>query len=119
LEEGLMGRLSKPIYGKRLSPKQLREAMMERQQRPASDLPTLTITFARGGVQVQGPIDQKGLCYMMLELARDCIRDFNRPGEVTQSSPPPTPSVVPVVGGSIALPTESEVVELSGKPIGG
>jgi hypothetical protein len=36
----------------------------------------LTIKMAHGkGVEVSGPINDKGLCYGMLELARDAIKD--------------------------------------------
>ena len=39
--------------------------------------PRLTIWIdATGRVQVNGPISNKGLCYMMLECAKDAIRDF-------------------------------------------
>lgn len=39
---------------------------------------TLTITqTADGTVSVNGPIQNRPLCYAMLELARDCIKDFN------------------------------------------
>lgn len=38
----------------------------------------LTITLTEDGqVNVEGPIAEKGLCYMMLEIARDSIKDFN------------------------------------------
>lgn len=35
----------------------------------------ITLT-AEGGVNVQGPITDKVLCYGLLECARDAIRDF-------------------------------------------
>lgn len=56
------------------------------------DLPTLTIQFnpVSREVKVQGPIGDKGLCYLMLECARDAVKDFSdaqRKGE---------PSIIPV-----------------------
>jgi hypothetical protein len=39
---------------------------------------TLTIVYtpgAGGGVRVDGPIHDKGLCYAMLGLAQDAVRD--------------------------------------------
>lgn len=39
----------------------------------------LTITMnEQGQLQVEGPIDNRGLCYQMLELARDAIADHTR-----------------------------------------
>lgn len=39
--------------------------------------PELTITFNPDGtVQVRGPLNNKVLCYGMLEAARDAVRDF-------------------------------------------
>lgn len=38
-----------------------------------------------GQCQVQGPIGNKGMCYQMLELAKDCVRkytDENIPGVI-------------------------------------
>lgn len=37
----------------------------------------LTITMYPGGVEVEGPIDQKMLCYGMLGEAKDQIKKFN------------------------------------------
>lgn len=38
----------------------------------------LTITMdAQGHLSVNGPLEQKGLCYMLLELARDAVRDYD------------------------------------------
>jgi hypothetical protein len=54
---------------------------VEELQQPAAPPPvTLAVTFdpATGQVQVGGPIDNKGLCYMMLECAKDAIRDHNQ-----------------------------------------
>jgi hypothetical protein len=31
-----------------------------------------------GGVSVTGPIGKKGLCYGMLEMAKEAIQDYNR-----------------------------------------
>ena len=40
----------------------------------------MTITYAPGqnGVTVAGPVDNKALCYGMLELARDAIVEFHQ-----------------------------------------
>lgn len=35
----------------------------------------ITLDQATGQMQVSGPIENKGLAYMMLELARDLVRD--------------------------------------------
>lgn len=39
---------------------------------------TLTITYdqSNGAVSVNGPINNRGLCYLMLEMARDSIKDY-------------------------------------------
>ena len=38
---------------------------------------TLTVTMhPNGKVEITGPIANKGVCYMILELAKDAIRDF-------------------------------------------
>ncbi len=103
-----MGRLNKPMTGRKLSPRQLKGVMMQPPNGQPQQMPTLTINLSpQGGVQVLGPITNKGLCYMMLELARDAIRDFNQSKEVNTSIPGPEP----VVGG-ISLPTEEQVKEL-------
>ena len=52
---------------------------MEGNQVPTS-LPTirLEITLYPDGIcNVSGPIPNKALCYSMLELARDAVKDFN------------------------------------------
>jgi hypothetical protein len=37
----------------------------------------LTIKLSHGkGVEVSGPVHDKGTCYAMLELARDAIKDY-------------------------------------------
>ena len=36
----------------------------------------LVIHFADGKVSVTGPIHDKGFCYMLLECARDAIKDY-------------------------------------------
>jgi hypothetical protein len=40
----------------------------------------MVIAFDRdtGQLAVQGPLPDKGLCYQMLELARDVVHDFKR-----------------------------------------
>ena len=41
----------------------------------------LVITLKQGqGVEVHGPIQDKVLCYGLLEAAKDAIRDFRPPG---------------------------------------
>ena len=35
----------------------------------------ITWDETNGNVNVNGPIDNKGLCYLMLECARDAIKD--------------------------------------------
>lgn len=53
---------------------------------------TLTITLTPDGqVQVHGPLGNKGLCYMMLECAKDAIRDY----EVKQKAAIQVPRLVP------------------------
>ena len=36
---------------------------------------TITYDEATGNVNVNGPINNKGICYLMLECARDAIKD--------------------------------------------
>ena len=36
----------------------------------------LVIHFVDGKVSVTGPIQDKGFCYMLLECARDAIKDY-------------------------------------------
>jgi hypothetical protein len=46
---------------------------------------TLTIRFIPGSGQapeITGPIADKMLCYALLELARDAIKDFKPPTEI-------------------------------------
>lgn len=83
------------------------EKMVRQQEQQGVEL---RITFRNGGVQVYGPIQDKGLCYMMLEMAKDAIREFNAPREVNASHD------VPPAG--IALPDQQQVREL-GKAQGG
>lgn len=47
---------------------------MTQQSPPRAQL-LITLT-AEGGVNVQGPIKDKVLCYGMLDCARDAIKDF-------------------------------------------
>jgi len=39
---------------------------------------TLTITYEpeTGNVNVNGPVHTKGVCYLMLEMARDAVHDY-------------------------------------------
>gem|GEM_PF-5968735 len=62
----------------------------------------LTIKMVPGqGVQVSGPIHDKGLCYAMLELARDAIKD-HKPNSIlpvaafqVNGNPNPRAQIVP------------------------
>lgn len=57
------------------------------------DKPVLTITLDDGGVHVEGPINDKMLCYALLEHARDAIKDFNDAQRQPQSKiAAPSPS---------------------------
>jgi hypothetical protein len=48
---------------------------------------TLSITLAHdGSVRVNGPISDKMVSYALLEMARDAIRDFNKPKIETAST---------------------------------
>lgn len=53
---------------------------------------TLTITYdeATGNVNVNGPINNKGICYLMLECARDAVKDHV---EALQKQPAIVPAV--------------------------
>jgi hypothetical protein len=59
---------------------------------------TITMDDRQTGVTVEGPVDQKTVCYAMLELARDAIVDHaNRNRSTIIASPmgaqlPPPPS---------------------------
>jgi hypothetical protein len=54
----------------------------------ASDT-TLSITInENGSVSVNGPIDDKMLCYALLELARDAVKDFQKPEPKIQPAAP-------------------------------
>lgn len=49
-----------------------------REERPAPKAVQILITMApNGGVQVTGPIDNKLLCYGLLDCARDAIKDHS------------------------------------------
>jgi hypothetical protein len=37
----------------------------------------ITYDETNGNVNVNGPVNNKGLCYMMLECARDAVKDAN------------------------------------------
>lgn len=55
----------------------------------ASDETTLSITISESGsVSVNGPLNDKMLCYALLECARDAVKDFARPEPKIQ---PPAP----------------------------
>ena len=42
---------------------------------PVSDTLTIRRTRANGHVQVSGPLDDRGLCYLLMEMARDVIQE--------------------------------------------
>lgn len=62
---------------------------------------TLTITYddQTGNVNVNGPVENKGMCYLMLECARDAVKDhgdaIQRAAVAARAAIPPTPTVVP------------------------
>lgn len=39
----------------------------------------LTISLDEKGIRVEGPVTDKMLCYAMLEMARDAIKEGTRP----------------------------------------
>jgi len=45
------------------------------------ELQLIIVMTADGRVNVTGPIVNKGICYQMLELAKDAIRDF-KPSQI-------------------------------------
>ena len=52
----------------------------------------MTITLVPGqGVTVTGPLGDRGLCYSMLEQARDVVKDFDASSTATSPilTPPP------------------------------
>jgi hypothetical protein len=56
---------------------------------------TLTITLSEdGNIRVDGPIKNRMMCYGMLAIAGDLIRDFNTK-EQPRVEPPPSNIVVP------------------------
>jgi len=57
----------------------------------------LLITFDGQQCNVQGPINNKQLCYGMLELAKDAIKDYNDKAQADQRVVPAT--YVPNIGG--------------------
>jgi hypothetical protein len=60
------------------------------------DNPKLVIELLPGGkINVNGPINDKMLCYAMMELAKDCIREFIAR---QQQSPIVTAQIVPIQG---------------------
>lgn len=60
---------------------------------------TLSITFdpQTKGTTVTGPIEDKMLCYAMLEIARDSIKDF-KPAEI--QTVPSLAAVFPALNGA-------------------
>lgn len=57
-------------------------------QQPA-DAVVITVTFTPdGNVNVSGPIENKVLCYGLLEMAKDAIRRYN-PNRILQPSSVP------------------------------
>ena len=54
----------------------------------------ITYDATTGQVNANGPINNKGLCYMMLECAKDAVRDF-----VEKQSQ--EPAIVPARNGDI------------------
>jgi hypothetical protein len=61
---------------------------------------TLTINYdeATGNVNVNGPINNKGICYLMLECARDAVKDHVESLQRQQPDPAVVPVTVPQVG---------------------
>jgi hypothetical protein len=52
----------------------------------------ITYDEATGNVNVNGPVHNKGLCYLMLECARDAVKDHvDNIQRVAVAVPPPTP----------------------------
>lgn len=47
----------------------------------------LTISLDTQGIRVEGPVTDKMLCYAMLEMARDAIKDQQRPQEPKIQAP--------------------------------
>ncbi len=62
-----------------LAQKQMESAFKASREGVPDHVILLVIAFdTKGGqVQVQGPIDNKHMSYGMLELARDCIQQYN------------------------------------------
>ncbi len=56
----------------------------------------LRITLSDAGCSVEGPITDKFLCYAMLELAKDAIRDAANKPESVMTKPP---MIVPATPG--------------------
>ncbi len=54
-----------------------------------------------GSVNVNGPVHNKGLCYMMLECAKDAIRDH------CDSAQQPTNGLGPLIAKRTAKPKRS------------
>jgi hypothetical protein len=52
---------------------------------------TIRYDEATGNVNVNGPINNKGICYLMLECARDAVKDHVA---AAQNQPVPVPAAV-------------------------
>ena len=64
--------------------------MAETPQQPEATA-TLTITMTTAGqVSVNGPIENRLLCYGLLEIARDTIVEFNKKSGAKILVPPPS-----------------------------
>jgi hypothetical protein len=64
------------------------------------NISTLVIEFDQrtGQVRATGPIHNKGLCYMMLETARDIVKD-----QTDRDARGASPIVKPVLGGQFKI----------------
>jgi hypothetical protein len=66
----------------------------------------LTISLTDGKVDINGPLNDKGLCYMLLELARDGIQDFAKRQADVQNL---TKMTGPVIEGEIVQPIQPAI----------
>lgn len=74
------------------------------QQRPEV---TLAITMGPQGIKVTGPLHDKMLCYALLEIGRDSVKDYVAPAEPAIQVVERAPLVVPEVR-EVRLPVSSE-----------
>ena len=77
-EETIPGEVKEQLDEAQKVALEAQEPIPGKEPKPDPSIATLVLTLNQrtGGIQVNGPIDNKFLCYGILEVAKDAIRDY-------------------------------------------